>query len=78
MHVEIVTATLIRHRRFRDVGQGRVYVFKPTLMWRWKEKEIRVNLDTRPMKDVVKTFHFPIPTPQAVQPVGSLFKDLGL
>ena len=46
------------------MGQGRVYIFKPTLMWRWKEKEIRVNPDTRPMKDVVKTFHFPIPTPQ--------------
>ena len=49
------------------MGQGRVYIFKPTLMWRWKEKEIRVNLDTRPMKDAVKTFHFPIPTPQELR-----------
>ena len=33
----------------------------------WTDKKIRVNLDTRPMKDVVKTSHFPIPTPQELR-----------
>jgi hypothetical protein len=33
----------------------------------WTDKKIRVNLDTRPMKDVVKTSHFPIPTQQELR-----------
>ena len=33
----------------------------------WSDKKIRVNLDTRLMKDVVKTSHFPIPTPQELR-----------
>ena len=33
----------------------------------WTSKKIRVNLDTRPMKDAVKTTHFPIPTPQELR-----------
>ena len=33
----------------------------------WTDKKIRVNLDTRPMKDAVKTSHFPIPTPQELR-----------
>ena len=30
----------------------------------WNDKKIKVNLDTRPMVNAVKTSHFPIPTPQ--------------
>ena len=33
----------------------------------WTDKKIRVNLDTRPMKNAVKTSHFPIPTPQELR-----------
>ena len=33
----------------------------------WTSKKIRVNLDTRPMKEAVKTTHFPIPTPQELR-----------
>ena len=33
----------------------------------WTNKKIRVNLDTRPMKEAVKTTHFPIPTPQELR-----------
>ena len=33
----------------------------------WSDKKIRVNLDTRPMADAVKTSHFPIPTPQELR-----------
>ena len=33
----------------------------------WTDKKIRVNLDTRPMKEAVRTTHFPIPTPQELR-----------
>ena len=32
-----------------------------------KSRKIRVNLDTRPMKEAVKTTHFRIPTPQELR-----------
>ena len=33
----------------------------------WTDKKIRVNLDTRPMADAVKTAQFPIPTPMELR-----------